>query len=104
MPLFERIKTHGINRLEFGGFLVIWIVVGLFVKILFNAASHQSNGATSLIVLILLFVHYSILALAVYFRLKNANVKYILAVVCCFVPFLQIAPIIAGLWYKPNAR
>ena len=104
MPLYERIKICGISRLEFFVFLLLWLFVGVGIKFLFNEASRQSDGLISLIVLILLFVHYLILAITIYLRFKNANVKYRLAVVCCFIPFLQIAPIIAGLWYKTDVR
>ena len=102
MSFIERIKTDGINRLEFFGFLIVWVMVGTFIKILFNAASAQNNSGVNVIAITLLFVHYSILAYAVYCRLKNANVKHSLAIFCCFVPFLQLAPIIACLWYKPE--
>lgn len=102
MPFFDRIAEYGINRIVFFIFLIVWFVVGAFVKMLSNVALPQTNSEFGVIIIGLFFVHYAVLALAVYLRLKNANVKHSLAVFCCFVPFLQIAPIIACLWYKPE--
>lgn len=102
MSFFDRIEIDGINRLEFFIFLIVWSIVGVFVRTLLTIVLNRESGELGIIPITLFIVHCLILAWAVYLRLKNANVKHTLSVVCCFIPFLQIAPIIAGLWYKPE--
>ena len=102
MPLFNRIQAYGITRLQFFYIVFLWILIHLFLRIVLSVANAQKNENISLIVIGMLIVLQIIFALFVYLRMKNANVKHTLAMVCCFVPFpmFWLAPLIAGCWYK----
>lgn len=105
MNFLNDIKEKGINRIQFFFFLVVWFIIGLFIRVLTNAANNTNSGELSIIALLLLVAHFFILSWVVHFRMKNANIDNLnhgLAVICSFIPFLQLAPIIAGLWYKPK--
>lgn len=101
----KRIEEFGINRIEFLIFLFVWTPLS-FVFRPFGEAVIK-NGTYDLFGLSILavgLIHLIIFARVVYYRHKNADVDYGLAVICCFVPFpmFWLAPVISGLWHKPE--
>lgn len=97
----KNLRKNGISRIWFFVFVIIWFVVGVILNRIEGNMAYkwQSEGAT-LLFFLLLIIHTIFLAVFVYYRHKNANIKHRLAVVLSFIPILQIAPIISGLWYK----
>lgn len=101
--MINKIKENGINRIVFLVFLIIWFGFGMVLKqININMQNKNVDTETLFILIFLGILHTIILALFVYLRHKNANVKYKLAVIISFVPIFNIAPIISGLYYKPK--